>query len=1614
MAGKLDLLLEAEKRGILPDEQRGLLDEARKRGLVPGSERSYPERVLKEGLPAVGNMVTDIARTGVAGLGAVIGGMDGKPLLDTFNKNQEALHDVGRMKSPEIQATENSAMELMDNIMQGLNQGAVQAVHAIPFAGPKLVEQFEPGIRAAADIGTNLLPIPGVDLLGKGVSKIGRMKGERLAREAKLAEEAERIMAESRKNLPDDAGNSLFRNNAEQGDLFPLEAQQAKRDLYAPGVVEDYTGTGTPEGALDYQRNQAAQAGQYVEPDLFAGKEKLPQDAGQPTPPIQQPIDGATPWKQAPLDPMRFANESGTPDALTSGSVPPSGLPFTGRAELPFNLVEDLAKAHDGLGTVNVAKAITELRAQWDRVEKMMQQASDARLERTNKGTVEKGPYKTTLKMLEEKKAAIQKEAEILAEKHGEYISKLDEATQQSMARILETNPRGIHNKLDLGPREEKTSWPWIEKTQTLADRNKFNNEGDRALSIHTAPVSSRFGGKQRGMINFDAFRVDPRKDFAEYHQKIKNALSKSFAILKEKYPRFSEINDIYVMGRKEWHDFFMGEVKKGQLHPDDVQPYFNGEIVASHDIHAKKIYVNALAPELYVYRNDPAKMASILAHELTHAYQEKKGRLKKWDSDTANWDKPYRERPWEVEAFRAEETALKALRKKQGGGWTPFASSKAEKSNAAYQAFKQELGDVPGLSEAHIKALFNKQQSQTKQIYTPPSPEASVGKVTSQIPGLQKLTDQYLNTWTHEQMVQAVKDWGKDIQFGTKNTVKKIVNGRFVAKTHPLLSYISSNIHKVKNEVRLKSENALMGDAYDAKGNRIPAKGSPMEIWSRLDEKAKEVLNDVGQHFTNKSDAVVTDAELNAAARKLHGRDLTAEEIQSYRDRRKGADRVWQDLNDYINAHPKANGALREPLPYLHNFWSPAEFSGKFLVFVKDPVTKKVEAMQGSYFMPDQKSLQAKFPGKEVSFIEKDVYNNLNPDALEATIRYLAEPKREAVRAALNEAMKSQGFSKHGKKREGVAGWMGSEGGKKGVTNYEKVYEDYIRSVYNHIGNRELDSLYTKISDETALRDSVPRAQHLALESIDQGRGRMNAGVKALEAEVGKALNSARLPQSFLGDAGKVVNEASVKMMIAFGKLSQIVAQVFQAPQGTPIKGLMIAAENAGMGPIDSALVNLKVGAKTMHDLIRPSKQTIADIIGLRREGALEAQFQYDYKEYNQGVGAMKNKPKDWLTATAPLTYIESNIVRKPAGLYFTNLLREIGYPESNIYKLATELTDQYMATSKQFESAHVFGRSGLAGRMAKPLEAFSTTWLGTYMEALQSAMSHPTSAAYALPLLYGLGATYAVTGLLGMPGVKEWDAVAEFVNKHANTSFPTGTETIMKHAKSPEARHGWLWAKLGLNLGTTMAAPTATQSVAPGLQLVGNAGSALATGVRNTGVFGEHNKPTSAEKREAIKGITPSSTWGFTESYFSHPDSKSMIDRFVENPNGAYTDSKSSGSVNRTDADWNARKWLGAFTTKEAAEKARNWEVERKGKEMAAHRADLVQIMVDSMISTGRLDPSLMKKAEELQYTGKELNEALKRELKDHILPKEGKLVGKGHSLKQQRAAQLLRELQ
>jgi len=86
---KLELMLEAERRGILPPEKQGLLAEARRRGLVPGLEQTQQEQILEEARPSLKPFTRDDLRETIekgapialGGAGAMAGLKLGKNLL---------------------------------------------------------------------------------------------------------------------------------------------------------------------------------------------------------------------------------------------------------------------------------------------------------------------------------------------------------------------------------------------------------------------------------------------------------------------------------------------------------------------------------------------------------------------------------------------------------------------------------------------------------------------------------------------------------------------------------------------------------------------------------------------------------------------------------------------------------------------------------------------------------------------------------------------------------------------------------------------------------------------------------------------------------------------------------------------------------------------------------------------------------------------------------------------------------------------------------------------------------------------------------------------------------------------------------------------------------------------------------------------------------------------------------------------------------------------------------------------------------------------------------------------------------------------------------------------
>jgi len=104
----LDLLLEAERRGLLPEDKKSLLSEARARGLVPGGTPPSQTPAVSDGMPSERNVVADYARAAISPFAGVRRGA--QDVTDTMLKygargiDVISPRDAGPSREEEIDA----------------------------------------------------------------------------------------------------------------------------------------------------------------------------------------------------------------------------------------------------------------------------------------------------------------------------------------------------------------------------------------------------------------------------------------------------------------------------------------------------------------------------------------------------------------------------------------------------------------------------------------------------------------------------------------------------------------------------------------------------------------------------------------------------------------------------------------------------------------------------------------------------------------------------------------------------------------------------------------------------------------------------------------------------------------------------------------------------------------------------------------------------------------------------------------------------------------------------------------------------------------------------------------------------------------------------------------------------------------------------------------------------------------------------------------------------------------------------------------------------------------------------------------------------------------------
>ena len=162
--------------------------------------------------------------------------------------------------------------------------------------------------------------------------------------------------------------------------------------------------------------------------------------------------------------------------------------------------------------------------------------------------------------------------------------------------------------------------------------------------------------------------------------------------------------------------------------------------------------------------------------------------------------------------------------------------------------------------------------------------------------------------------------------------------------------------------------------------------------------------------------------------------------------------------------------------------------------------------------------------------------------------------------------------------------------------------------------------------------------------------------------------------------------------------------------------------------------------------------------------------------------------------------------------------------------------------------------------------------------------------------------------------------------------------------------------------------------------------------------------NKPTEAEKRDSFKALTPRSyAWGQIEKAYTPKD------RPLQTAKG------SAGPYTRTEKDWFAR-MVGTYTLDEVKGKVGEYPVERQAANRTARLQKSAHLIVDSLLHGEQPEKrieALVKELAKDNYSGREITESVKNQLKAQVTEKDVRMMGQGKTTRQKLIIQMYGEL-
>ena len=707
-----------------------------------------------------------------------------------------------------------------------------------------------------------------------------------------------------------------------------------------------------------------------------------------------------------------------------------------------------------------------------------------------------------------------------------------------------------------------------------------------------------------------------------------------------------------------------------------------------------------------------------------------------------------------------------------------------------------------------------------------------------------------------------------------------------------------------------------------------------------------------------------------------------TESEFKAYTELQNVYEQVRQDINTARSKFPGLK-LISKLEGYV-----PAVWEGDYVVVVKDGKnqTKHIRTFDTRHnAIKMQQELQKKHPDLDVSWFEHgdSKFNLKDLSAFEETLRTLdkSDPTYLAVRATYLDILSKRSMGRHAAEKTGVTGFMGSEGGKKGVKNFEKAHEQYVKGAYNYIANLEKQALKEQLANlDPAVREKMPNGLSYMNEYLSMAKGSDISKETMIRGVSEWASSYMGFGKSGPQKAISQISSVASLFWLATPRfyLANMVQSLNSLPKMVEIAGRDGLAKNPVHAMFEGMVQTFK------PDPLAKEAMTWAEKNGYM-ESSMVSMFNLNAADLHQTKLGMIGDIASWSQQKW-----EHHAVRTPSFLSFEYLLRGSVPDKGKRFQRAAELMDYYMVHYDKSSAPMMYEKAGMLGDIAKPLKQYAHNSWGQFFEFLGTAKD---TGRYA-PVATMLGVQASVAGLRGAILVAEATAIITALNAVFGQDIPTPEKALFSARNWMKGEvqdsgyatkkavggladamvYGGYSTALGVDISSSVNAPSlpALLSIPPAQFAYKAVKDSL-----NYIIHKSIGKATPAMEMQAWLSTTPSAARGFIEEVYTVPGQP--IPRPTEEMKGNYI---------RTPTE----QWIANLVSLKTIDEAAANDLVRVTKSLLAsdlqQKMSAIDVIVGQVRENRQIDPAIIQKYVEEGGNVATLSQTIMKRMKEQAL--------------------------